>query len=70
MVTVSSGWLRQTECTGCLRLFPRHSTRAPCAGEAAHHLADSTLGDAEPAGKVLTGDHQLVTRSRSASQTG
>ena len=34
--------------------------KAPCIDEAAHHLADATLGDAEPEGQVLTGDHGVV----------
>ena len=28
--------------------------------QAAHHLADSALGDAEPEGQVLAGDHWVV----------
>ena len=34
--------------------------QAPGIDEAAHHLADTSLGDAEPAGQVLTGDHRVV----------
>ena len=34
--------------------------QAPSINEAVHRLADATLGDAEPAGKVLTGDHRVV----------
>ena len=34
--------------------------QAPCIREAVHHLADPPLGDAEPDGKVLTGDHRVV----------
>ena len=34
--------------------------KAPGIDQGAHHLAYAPLGDAEPAGKVLTGDHQVV----------
>ena len=34
--------------------------QAPGIDEVAHHLADPSLGNAEPAGKVLTGDHRVV----------
>ena len=32
----------------------------PCFDEAVHHLADTPLRDAEPAGEVLAGDHRVV----------
>ena len=34
--------------------------KAPGVHEAAHHLADPSLGDAELEGQVLTGDHRVV----------
>ena len=34
--------------------------KAPGIDQGAHHLAYAPLGDAEPAGKVLTGDHRVV----------
>ena len=34
--------------------------QAPGVHKAVHHMADPSLRDAEPAGKVLTGDHRVV----------
>ena len=40
--------------------LPSTLDQAPRVHEAVYHLADPALGDAEPAGKVLTGDHRVV----------
>ena len=40
--------------------FSSSLDKVPGVHEALHHLADPTLRDAQPIGKMLTGDHRVV----------
>ena len=43
-----------------LAAFAMTLNETPSINEGMHHLADPTLGDAEPKGQMLTGDHRVV----------
>ena len=48
------------QCVAHVSAFSSSLDKSPGIDEAVHHLADPSLRDAEPAGKVLAGNHRVV----------